>query len=207
MKILLSSVMLLSSMAAFAADDVKLPTPETDKGMPVMKAFAERKSTRKYSSRELAPQDLSNLLWATMGKNREDGHLTAPSCQNKQEIRVFVIDSKGAYEYVPLKNELRHVADGDFRQLVAGRQKFVETAPVSLLIVADMDKFGSTDQRSMMMAAIDAGIVTENACVAAAGLGLATVPRASMDVAALQKALGLGEGQIPMMNLPVGYFE
>ena len=35
---------------------------------------------------------------------------------------------------------------------------------------------------------------------------LATVPRASMDTAALRAGLGLTDAQEPMLNLPVGHF-
>lgn len=202
-------VIMLCGLAALSlsAADTVLPAPETDCGTSVMKAFARRCSTREFATKDLSAQDLSNMLWATTGVNREDKRLTAPSCLNKQEIRLFVIDRNGAYEYMPLQHSLRHVADGDFRPLLAGRQEFVNGAPLCLVVVADMEKFGSSDDRSMMMAAIDAGIMTENSCIAAAGLGLAAVPRASMDADALRKVLGLSELQIPMMNIPVGYFK
>lgn len=197
------------TLAAFtlSAQDIALLTPETGKGVNVMQAFNQRRSTREFDSKELTLQDMSNLLWATMGINRQDNKLTAPSCRNLQEIRLFVITANGAYEYIPLSHSLHQVAEGDLRQMVAGQQDFVTNAPVSLLMVADMDKFGNTDSRSMTMAAIDAGIVTENACIAAAGLGLATVPRASMESDKLRQALGLTETQIPLMNAPVGYFK
>lgn len=199
----------LMTLAAFtlSAQDIALLTPETGKGVNVMQAFNQRRSTREFDSKELTLQDMSNLLWATMGINRQDNKLTAPSCRNLQEIRLFVITANGAYEYIPLSHSLHQVAEGDLRQMVARQQDFVTNAPVSLLMVADMDKFGNTDSRSMTMAAIDAGIVTENACIAAAGLGLATVPRASMESDKLRQALGLTETQIPLMNAPVGYFK
>ena len=199
----------LMTLAAFtlSAQDIALLTPETGKGVNVMQAFNQRRSTREFDSKELTLQDMSNLLWATMGINRQDTKLTAPYCRNLQEIRLFVITANGAYEYIPLSHSLHQVAEGDLRQMVAGQQDFVTNAPVSLLMVADMDKFGNTDSRSMTMAAIDAGIVTENACIAAAGLGLATVPRASMESDKLRQALGLTETQIPLMNAPVGYFK
>ncbi len=189
------------------AQDIALITPETGAGSNVMQAFAQRRSTREFDPKALTIQEMSNLLWATMGVNSQDNKLTAPSCRNLQEIRLFVVDGKGAYEYMPTSHTLRHIADGDFRPVVAGQQKFVNDAPMSIVIVADMDKFGSTDSRAMTMAAIDAGIVTENACVAAAGLGFAAVPRASMDTAKLQEILGLNENQIPLMNVPLGHFK
>ena len=189
------------------AQDIALITPETGAGCNVMQAFAQRRSTREFDPKALTTQEMSNLLWATMGVNSQDNKLTAPSCRNLQEIRLFVVDGKGAYEYMPTSHTLRHVADGDFRPVVAGQQNFDNDAPMSIVIVADMDKFGSTDSRAMTMAAVDAGIVTENACVAAAGLGFAAVPRASMDTAKLQEILGLNENQIPLMNVPLGQFK
>lgn len=189
------------------AQDIALVKPETDKGVSVMQAFSQRRSTREFSTKELSQQDMSNLLWATMGVNSKENKLTAPSCLNKQEIRLFVLTGSGAYEYMPASHSLRHVADGDFRPIAAGKQTFVNDAPLCLVMVADMDKFGSTDSRAITMAAIDAGIVTENACVAAAGLGLATVPRASMDTEKLRQVLGLTRNQLPLMNAPVGYFK
>ncbi|MDE6562626.1 MAG: SagB/ThcOx family dehydrogenase [Muribaculaceae bacterium] len=198
----------LLALAAMAvsAQDIVLIAPETDKGCNVMEAFTHRRSTREFDTKELSLQDMSNLLWATMGINSDDRRLTAPSCRNKQEIRLFVVTGKGAYEYMPTSHILRHITDGDFRPVIAGEQTFVNDAPICLVMVADMDKFGSTDKRAMTMAAVDAGIVIENACLAAAGLGLATVPRASMDSKRLQQLLGLNENQIPLMNAPVGYF-
>ena len=47
--------------------------------------------------------------------------------------------------------------------------------------------------------------VTQNVNLFCAGVGLSTVPRASMDQEALRKLLKLSDTQVPMMNNPVGY--
>lgn len=57
----------------------------------------------------------------------------------------------------------------------------------------------------MSLCAIDAGIACENLNLAVTAAGLATVPRATMDVAALAKALKLTPSQIPVLNNPIGY--
>lgn len=196
--------LLAVAASAFAAD-VTLPAPDTNRGLPLMQTMAQRRSVRAYADRNLSDRDLSDLLWATMGQNRPDGRLTAPSCRNFREIRLFVFTADGVGEYLPATHTIRHLVDGDHRPLVASGQDFAATAPVSLVMVADMTKFGNTDLRSMMMAAVDAGIVSENASVAAAGLGLATVPRATMDAAGISALLGLPDTCIPIMNNPVGY--
>lgn len=199
-------------MTAFAAisvsmfaEDINLPVAEKTSGLPVMEAFARRKSIRSFSDRQLSKQELSNLLWAAMGQNRSDGKLTAPSCRNFQEIKLYVFDKSGVSEYIPANHTLKSVVKGDHRDLVAGGQDFVKSAPVCLVMVADMSKFGNLDEKSKMMASVDAGIVSENISIACAGLGLATVPRASMQSDDILKLLGLSYQYIAIMNNPVGF--
>ena len=56
-----------------------------------------------------------------------------------------------------------------------------------------------------MTAAMDAGYVSQNICLFCAGTGLVTVPRATMDTAAMKKILRLGDMALPLLNNPVGY--
>jgi len=194
----------LMAMSAVAEDYV-FPKPEVKGGVPVMEAFAQRRSVRDFADKELSRQELGNLLWAAMGQNRADGKLTAPSCRNFQEIRLFVFSKDGVAEYIPSSHSLKKVAEGDHRDLVAAGQDFVNKAPVSLVMVADMTKFGNVDERAKMMASVDAGIVSENISLACAGLGLATVPRATMKSAEILSLLGLPSNHIAIMNNPVGF--
>lgn len=202
--ILTGMVMVLAGFTMMGQERI-LPAPDKTAGLPLMEAFSQRRSVRDFSDRELSEQQLSNLLWAAMGQNRADGKLTAPSCRNFQEIRLFVFDKNGVSEYIPAKNALKMVAGGDHRGLVAGGQDFVLKAPVSLVMIADMTKFGNPDERAKMMAAVDAGIVSENISLACAGLGLATVPRATMKSAEILTLLKLPPTHIAIMNNPVGF--
>ena len=195
----------LASFAGVSAQTVSLPSPQIENGPAILGILAQRQSTNAFDSRALTQQDLANLLWGAMGQNRENGKLTAPSAGNKQEIRLFVFTEDGVCEYLPHGHELKKVVDGDHRDLVAAHQDFVKSAPVSLVLVMDMDKFGGTEPRQISMATVDAGIVCENICVAAAGLGLAARPRGSMNSDAIKKLLGLNVNQIPIMNNVVGY--
>ena len=167
--------------------------------------LAQRQSTNAFANRPLTGQDLANLLWGAMGQNRDNGKLTAPSASNKQEVRLFVFTDNQVSEYLPRTHELNKVVEGDHRALVAGHQDFVKTAPVSLVLVADMDKFGGTEPRQLTMATVDVGIVCENISVAAAGLGLASRPRGSMNSQAIQELLSLNANQLPIMNNVIGY--
>lgn len=205
MKKLILSLLAAGAVCGAVADDVILPAPDTERGLPLMQAMAQRRSVRSFADRDLTDRDLSDLLWATMGQNRPDGKRTAPSCRDFREIRLFVFTRDGVGEYIPATHTIRHLVDGDHRALVASGQAFAATAPVCLVMAADMTKFGNTDERSLMMAAVDAGIVSENASVACAGRGLATVPRATMDAAAITSLLNLPATCLPIMNNPVGY--
>ena len=89
--------------------------------------------------------------------------------------------------------------------MVAGGQNWAADAPVCLVLVADLDKPKSYDERSQRMAAVDVGICSQNICLACAAFGLATVPRATMDIKSIQQLLNLTENQLPIINNPVGY--
>ena len=195
----------LASFAGVSAQTVSLPSPQIENGPAILGILAQRQSANAFDSRALTQQDLANLLWGAMGQNRENGKLTAPSARNKQEVRLFVFTEDGVSEYLPHGHELKKVADGDHRDLVAAHQDFVKSAPVSLVLVMDMDKFGGTEPRQISMATVDAGIVCENISVAAAGLGLAARPRGSMNSDAIKELLGLNVNQIPIMNNVIGY--
>ena len=109
----------LLPMAGYA-QTTGLPAARIKKGPAIIGIFSNRQSTTKYDSRPLSKQDLADLLWCAMGKNRDDGKLTAPTASNKQEVRLFVFDAEGVSEYLPQSHELKQVAKDDNRDLVAG---------------------------------------------------------------------------------------
>lgn len=184
---------------------IKLEAPGKTGGEPLMKVFNNRKSVREYAPDKLKPTDLSNLLWAANGINRTDGKRTAPSCRNFQEIKIYVVMAEGAYLYDAKAHALNPIAAGDHRAAVASGQDFVKTAPVSLVLVADMTPFGNVNEHAKLMASVDVGIVCQNINMACAGLGMATVPRGTMDNETLKKVLKLNDTDLLLMNNPVGY--
>ena len=204
---ILTSVILFCVFSIQAQDlkVIKLNTPDKTRGSAIMKAFSDRQSGRDYSPESLKPQDLSDLLWAANGINRADGKRTAPSCQNFQDVEVYVILPEGAYVYDAVAHALNPLTAGDYRGAVAGGQDFARTAPLSIVLVANMTKYGNTSESSKLMAAVDIGIVCQNINMACAGLGLVTVPRGSMDKETLKTVLKLTDIHLLLMNNPVGY--
>src|SRR5581483_6796388 len=152
-----------------------------------MQALKERKTSREFSPTKLAPQVLSNLLWAANGVNRPDGKRTAPSAWNSQEIDIYVATSDGFFLFEPKPHRLVAVNSDDLRA-ATGSQAFVKDAPVNLVYVADFAKMtsGSADDRAVY-SAIDAGIVSQNVSLFCASEGLATAVRGTIDRPRLAK--------------------
>ena len=196
----------IATACVMAQDVVKLPEPDKNVPMTLYQALQQRKSVREYSNKDIDDMKLSQLLWAAVGINRPDGHLTAPTAVNAQDITVYVCRKDGAYLYVAKDNALQKVSDKDLRKEVASAQQFAAEAPVSLVIVTDNAKFrGGSTNGPTISGAIDAGYVRQNIDLACEALGLVTVPRATMDKDALKKELKLTEAQNPILNHPIGY--
>jgi nitroreductase len=183
---------------------VQLPPPQTDGGMPLMKALKLRASSRAFAPDPLPPQTLSNLLWAAWGINRpQEGKRTAPSARNWQEMDVVVVNATGAFLYDAKANVLKPMAAGDLRALT-GMQDFVKEAPVNLLLVADTSRMQGV-QDPGAMAHADAAFICQNVYLFCASEGLAVVVRASFDGPGLAKALKLSDKQVVVLAQTIGF--
>ncbi|MEZ5444669.1 MAG: nitroreductase family protein [Gammaproteobacteria bacterium] len=184
---------------------IALPPPEKLGGMPLMEALSRRRSSREFAKDALPLPVLSNLLWAAYGVNRPDGHRTAPSALNEQEVSVFVALPEGAYAYDGAAHALNLVAAADLRR-VTGYQDFVDEAPVDLVYVADHARMTMVpvEQRAAY-AYTAAGAIAQNVYLYAASSGLAAVIRGWIDRAAIADALGLTHDQQVLLSQTVAY--
>lgn len=134
-------ILIFSFSLSMAADVIKLPTPQTDGGKPLMQALKERRSERSFDAKKVPVNVLSNMLWAACGINRPAaGKRTAPSAMNRQQIDVYVATADGLYLYDAKGHALKPVLSQDIRALT-GKQSFVAQAPVTLIYVADFKKW------------------------------------------------------------------
>ncbi len=200
-------ILILNTIEAQELKSVVLNPPDMTRGLPVMQAFGKRSSAQAFSSNKLKLQDLSDLMWAANGINRPDSKKrTAPSAMNAQDIDLYVFMEEGVYLYNAATNTLDPVVAGDQRQLAAGRQTEYAKAAVILVMVSDISRFPGTDENNKLsIAAMDAGIVSQNISVFCAGTGLSTRPRATMDQVKLKEVLKLKDSQHPLLNNPVSY--
>jgi len=209
---ILESLFLVPAQAvASDLEPIRLMPARIERGLTVMQALKLRQSSRQFSPKDLPLPVLSDLLWAAWGVNRPDsGKRTAPSPKNWQEIDVYVVMQKGVYLYNAQEHTLEPVRRGDIRKLT-GNQRFVDTAPVNLIFVADFSKIGLTaiagtkEDDKEAFGATDAAFISQNVYLYCASEGLATVARGDLDRNILAKAMKLRPHQRIVFAQTVGY--
>ena len=203
----MKKIILVAALAAVGmgrTETLKLPPPDKDSGVSVVKALQARHSERAFSGKDIPAEMLSGVLWAANGFNRPDKRTNATAL-NLQTITVYAIMKSGAYRYDAKANALVKVCDKDLRTAIAAQQAYAASAPVSLLITADISGPAYKGAKRSTLTHYDAGIVSGNIYLYCAANGLVTVCRGSMDRDALKKALKLPENVILHLNHPVGY--
>lgn len=191
---------LLGVMYCLSAQDIKLQSPSKSGGKPLMEALNERQSHRTFVKKDLSAQDLSDLLWAANGFNREDKR-TVPTSQNKQEMDVYVMLSTGVYLYDAKENILKLIEKGDLRKAL-GQPAISENASLSLIYVANLDKASNREAGF-----IDSGFIAQNVYLYCASTRLGSVVRASFTRPGLHEALKLTEKQEITIVQAVGHIK
>ncbi len=191
------------------AQNITLPAPVKTGGKPLMDALNERESSREFSEQDLSLQQLSNLLWAAWGINREaDGKRTAPSSNNRQEMEVYVTLKSGLYLYDAKANALNQIHNRDIRVL-SGTQDFVAKAPVNLVYVADLTKRGLKEGQQitdtdLLSSWANTGFMAQNVYLYCASEGLSCVIRAMVQRDKLGPEMGLKPTQVIILAQTVG---
>jgi nitroreductase len=203
--ILLAACCLIAWAHAQDLPPISLPLPDTGGGMPLMQALRERKTQREFRPDALPPELVSNLLWAAFGVNRpENGHRTAPSAMNAQEIGLYVAAQEALYFYDALAHRLQPVVNGDLRGKTSG-QDFAVQAPLTVIFVADCARMKSAKpEQQDFYSAFDAGCISQNIYLFCASAGLATVVH-DLDRKPLAEAMKLRSDQKIVFAQAVGF--
>lgn len=194
------------SVSAQGGEKIRLPKPRMDGGKPLMQCLKARRTARRFSSRRLSEQVLSDLLWAAFGVNRPDsGKRTAPSAVNWQEIDIYVAMEGGLYLFEARAHSLVPVLGEDIREMT-GTQRFTQEAPVNLIYVADFARMGrASEKQKTFYSAADTGFISQNVYLFCASEGLNTVVLGLVKKEALAKKMGLRPEQRVVLTQPVGY--
>jgi len=192
-------------VSAYAQEIIQLPPPKTEGGMPLMQALKERRSGRDFSPKKLPLSTLSSLLWAAWGINRPDGHHTAPSARNSQEIDVYAATSDGLYLYQPKNQQLQKILGEDIRA-ATGTNEYVKDAALNLIYVADLTKANIKDPGAIeFYTGADTAFLAQNVYLFCASEGLSAVVRGSINRPELAKIMKLRSDQKITLAQSVGY--
>jgi SagB-type dehydrogenase family enzyme len=167
-------------------EPVKLNPPELERGVSLMQALKQRKTSRNYSDKKLTQQQLSDLLWAADGVNRPDNKRTSPAAMGVYNTDIYVVLAEGIYLYEPVKQELKPVVKGDFRK-AAGMQDFVGKAAVELVYVYNPRDSKNpraqqiAQEKRMVWIDVEVGCMVQNVYLYCASEGLASVVRGMID--------------------------
>jgi SagB-type dehydrogenase family enzyme len=186
-------------------NNIILPKPNISSKITLQSVLLNRKSTREFSNKELSKQTLSNLLWAAFGVNRKDGRRTAPSAKNAQDITIYIAMKDGVYKYASVQNQLDLVIKEDIRGKV-GYQPFLKDAPVILIYVSDLSKFGKmSESDKTFYSAADTGFISQNVYLYCTGEKLGTVVAGWVKRDDVFKILKLNKEEKVILIQPVGY--
>lgn len=206
-KIITMALATMTGLASFctqaSAQETALPKPtQSNVAGSLTKALQDRRSTRTFTDKAVTDQTLADLLWAADGVNRQDGRRTAPSAMNRQDVTIYVGKADGTFRYDAASNKLVKIGSGDLRKAAAGRNKFIETAPIVLVIASDTGLTGG----NKAISGLNVGAVMQNVYLYCAANGLATVCCYAGDTPKdVQKFLGIKENILPLVYMPVGY--
>ncbi|MCE4599354.1 MAG: SagB/ThcOx family dehydrogenase [Desulfurococcales archaeon] len=197
-----------------------LPPPKRKSGKDVLEALRNRRSRRSYSEKPLTLEDLSTILYYTLGVTGRawwGGPKRAyPSAGALQPVEGY-IEAKniaelpsGLYHYNPGRHALELLREGDYsRELgsIALDQDHVAQAPAVLILTTVYTRTASKyGHRSYRYVHWDVGFAGENVYIVAEALNLATVAVGAFYDLDLCRFLNIDcVTEIPMLLFPLGY--
>jgi len=202
------------NISAGGADNmkiIKLPKPKLKGKVSIEETIAGRRSVRRYSSRSLTIEEISQLLWACQGITSPRGLRAAPSAGALYPLEVYLVKDDGIYKYIPEGHELKQLSGENVKKdlsRAALGQAFIEKAPIDIVICAVYEKVTSRyAKRGERYTDIEVGHAAENVHLEAVSLGLASVPVGAFSDDAVSKVLNLPAREKPIYIIPVGHEE
>jgi len=172
--------------------------------MSLEEALRVRRTIREYSETPLSLGQLSQLLFAGMGKTGEARGRdirTAPSAGARYPIELYVIVNRveglpqGLYHYIVSTHELELLEEGNMAGELyqdQSEKSHMESAGVLIIMTAVMERCRSRYKgRSDRYIAMEAGHISQNLYLQATSLGLGSVAVGAIDETSENSLLGL----------------
>lgn len=125
--------------------DIILVEPKFDDNIKLYDALEKRGSKRYFSKENINEQDLSNLLWAAAGVNRNGKGRTVPLLG---DIAIYVAMKSGVYLYNPEEHKLEQKLSEDIRAKLSD-QNPVKKAPLIFILTVDDKSFAGYMKNAM----------------------------------------------------------
>lgn len=191
----------IASRGAFAADII-LPSPEKGGGIPLFDAIASRSSATQagFAGKELSEKQLSALLWAGTGLNRERGWTVPMAMGSEPYVDIYVLLKTGIYRYDWGKNVLLQINTKNLIPRASGQQ-YVTTAPCIFV-------FATKSGRARVDSWADTatGAMAQNIYLACESMGLKARYAATFNRETLLNSFELAGPLLRIIAImPVGY--
>jgi SagB-type dehydrogenase family enzyme len=216
--ILAAGLLVLAGSLANAqqpAGTVRLPEARRQGTLSLEAALAARHSTRALTRDSVDLADVAQLLWATQGINRPDGHRTAPAAGGIYALELYVVAARvrglpaGVYHYRQAGHLLETVSAGDRLQAItdsATHQAWQADAAVAVIFTGDYQRLGARFRdRAERYVPMEIGFAAQNLYLEVAALGLGTTFAGSFQDSTMARLVGLPAGQTPMGIMPIGH--
>ena len=199
------------------AEAIKLPPPAHKGAVSVEEALARRRTVRRFASRSLDLNQVSQLLWGADGVSDPRGLRTAPSAGATYPLDLYLVVGErgvatltaGVYHYRPLEHVLKLVTPGELRPAVAHAslsQSWMAEAPVMVVITAEYRRCTARyGERGIRYTHMEVGHVGENLFLQAEALGMGAGIVGAFDDRAIASILKTPAQHEPLLIMPVGY--
>ncbi len=195
----------MNSQTSLKEQNIELPEVKFPEDQSIYKAFKKRKSKRDMTEKEFTLQEISNILWAACGINRDNGKSTAPLLWKHH---LYVASMYGVHKYDAEKNNLDKVLEEDIRSKMAF-QDFVNKAPLIIILGINTDdmtnewleRLGGKD----FYAGNQTSAVSQNIYLCAAAMDISTVAMTWYDKKFVDDKLKFTGGMQTFIIHPIGH--
>lgn len=175
----------------YEAKETRLPNPQISGSLAQL--MNNRASCKEYNGKRLSESQVSDILWSAFGTNKK-GTRTIPTAMNEQNLKIFVLEKEGIWQYMGKEHTLKKISDENALACVS-QQEYVSGGSLNLVYT------GSDKEYSPL----HAGSAYQNVYLYAQDHDLGTVVRAFIDKEKLKTCLQLEPQEFVIIHQVVGY--
>lgn len=203
-----AAVILIASLFVNAtAADITLPAPQKTGGPALFESIDRRGSASQsnFPTGEVSQEELSTILWAASGNNRDGAKWTVPMAMGRPPYcKIYVVSEKGVYLYNWKDHSLVEISTENVKADIP-TQQFAQNAPIALYFVVDAGQISAMSEPLLSEGGpLLAGAMSQNAYLACEALGIGTRMIYSIKRDAASRLLQLAENDTTLFALPMG---